>query len=67
MGNSWATEVNVYDIEKAQFVNNELIEEELPEALVGPSMSAEFFGNIGLIVCGQNDTGKTVVYLFDVY
>ncbi len=34
---------------------------------MGPSISAEFFGDIGLVVCGQNLQNQTVAYLFDVY
>jgi hypothetical protein len=52
-GNVWTNEVNYYDIFLGRFNSVGRIDD-LPETLLGPSMSSEFFGDIGLVVCGQN-------------
>ena len=53
IGNAWTNAVHYYDINLGRFDSGDMIEN-LPESLVAPSISSEFFGDIGLIVCGQN-------------
>jgi hypothetical protein len=47
----------MYDIKDKELVN-------FKEPLAGPSMSAEFFGSLGLIICGQSLEGKTELRIF---
>jgi hypothetical protein len=50
----WISEIQIFDIEKCEMYDTK--DKELynfKEPLAGPSMSAEFFGTLGLIICGQ--------------
>jgi hypothetical protein len=47
----------MYDINDKELDN-------FSDPLIGPSMSAEFFDSLGLIICGQNLLGKTQFKIF---
>ena len=61
----WISEIQIFDIEKCEMF--EIKDKELHKfkaPLIGPSMSAEFFDTLGLIICGQNLEGNTELHLF---
>lgn len=54
-GGQWISDIQIFDIEKCQMykiMDRKL--ENFNEPLSAPSMSAEFFDRLGLIICGQN-------------
>jgi hypothetical protein len=64
-GGQWISDIQIFDIEKCEMF--EIKDKELHNfkaPLIGPSMSAEFFDTLGLIICGQNLEGKTELHLF---
>ncbi len=64
----WITNIQIYDIEKGELHKLEKKDQEMgniPVPLVGPSMSAEFFDTLGLIICGYNHQSKeTEVWIY---
>ena len=61
----WISEIQIFDIEKCEMYNiKDKHLKDYGEALIGPSMSAEFFNTLGLIICGQNQEGDTELRIF---
>jgi hypothetical protein len=61
----WISDIQIFDIEKSEMYK--IKDKELhnfKEPLAGPSISAEFFGTLGLIICGQSLEAKTELRIF---
>lgn len=64
-GGQWISDIQIFDIEKCEMYNiKDKDLDNFKEPLIGPSMSAEFFDTLGLIICGQNLEGQTILRIF---
>ena len=62
----WISTIQIFDIEKcAMYPIKDKKLENFGQPLAAPSMSAEYFDRLGLIICGQNlETGETEIRIF---
>ena len=61
----WISEIQIFDIEKCEMYDiKDKHLKDYGDPLIGPSMSAEFFDTLGLIICGQNQEGETELRIF---
>lgn len=62
----WISDIQLYDIEHSKiYQTKDQLLKNIPVPLVEPSMSAEHFDTVGLIICGVNPQNKkTEVHIY---